>query len=59
MVTSVGGANLHFQGLSSDNKPMDVLDGATFHIIDTGEVYVFHDGMWESDKRSVYARESI
>lgn len=40
-----------WNGLSSDIKPTDAPEGSTFHIIDTGEVYLFHDGMWEIDLR--------
>jgi len=39
----------HFQGLSSDIKPDSPNDGSTLHIIDTGEHYVFHDGVWAFD----------
>ena len=38
-----------FQGLSTDDKPMSVLDGASFRVIDTGEMYRYHDFMWELD----------
>lgn len=48
-----GGDTMRFQGLSTDDKPLaGVQDGATFHVIDTGGVYVFHDGMWETDLRN-------
>lgn len=49
-----GGATQRFQGLSTDDKPLTgVQDGATFHVIETGERYVFHDGTWEPDRRGV------
>lgn len=54
-VTAAGGTYYHLQGLSTDDKPLDVQDGATFHVIDTGEMYVFHDGMWEVDLRQARA----
>lgn len=41
-----------YEGLSTDIKPMtDIREGSTFHMIDTGEVYLFHVGMWEVDLR--------
>lgn len=47
-----GGNRIRFQGLSSDDKPLtSVQDGAEFHVVDTGEVYVFHDGIWTPDLR--------
>lgn len=52
---SVGGTHTRFQGLSTDTKPLDVDDGATFHAVDTGEHYIFHDGMWEIDLTLVRA----
>lgn len=58
-VTSVGGTYFHLQGLSTDDKPLDVQDGATFLIIDTGEMYVFHDGMWEQDMRQYQAQLAL
>lgn len=42
-----------WQCLSTDPFPSGVCDGAVLHLIDTGEQYVFHDGMWESDLRDV------
>ncbi len=43
-----------YQGLSADIKP-NCTDGSIFHVVDTGEVYVFHDGTWAPDKRLIYA----
>lgn len=40
-----------FQGLSSDDKPEFPPEGSTLHVVDTGEEYVYFDGMWEIDKR--------
>ncbi len=48
MITLVASTQ-KFQGLSSDIKPDSPPEGSTLHIIDTGEKYVFHDGMWEED----------
>lgn len=48
-----------YQGVSSDIKPSDVADGTIFHVIDTGKVYLFHDGMWVEDLRDIYVAEHI
>lgn len=44
-----------FIGLSTDEKPSTPAEGSTFHAVDTGEEYVFHDGLWEQDLRRVTA----
>ena len=54
-VTRTGAMNNRFIGHSSDEKPSDVDDGAEFHAIDTGEEYIFHDGMWYQDLRKINA----
>jgi len=46
--------DVKFQGLSTDNKAPGP-DGATFHVIDTGEVLVCHEGAWEPDLRLTWA----
>jgi len=48
-----------YQGLSSDEKPDSPPNGSTFHIIDTGETYVFHDGTWEQDIRTQTALSAL
>jgi hypothetical protein len=41
-----------WNGISSDVKPSSgVQEGSTFHYVDTGEEYVYHNGMWEDDLR--------
>ena len=41
-------------GMSSDVKPSSgVGEGSTFHNIDTGEEFIYHNGMWEDDIRSL------
>lgn len=40
-----------FQGLSTDDKP-NAENGSTFHVINTGEVLIMHEGMWVADLRS-------
>ena len=42
-------------GTSGDEKPSPSPEGTEFHVIDTGELYIFHDGMWEPDRRLIYA----
>ena len=41
-----------FVGISSDLLPTGADEGATFYYVDTGEQYIFHDGMWEQDLRN-------
>lgn len=43
--------NIKFQCLSSDDFPMDAPHGARMHVVDTGEMYVFHENMWVPDIR--------
>jgi len=39
-------------GVSSDIKPSSgVGEGSTFHYVDTGETFIYHNGMWEEDER--------
>jgi len=41
-----------WNGASTDIKPSSgVPEGSTFHCVDTGEEYVYHNGMWETDLR--------
>jgi len=41
-----------WNGISSDAKPSSgVSEGSTFHCIDTGEEFIYHNGMWEDDLR--------
>jgi len=46
-----------FQGLSTDDKPTSPPEGSTYHAVDTGEQYIFYDGMWELDLRLTTAFE--
>jgi len=47
-----------FQGLATDTFPTAPPEGSTYHCIDTGEQYIFYDGMWEPDLRLIYALET-
>jgi len=57
-IKAIGSTYFHFQGLSTDVKPMDVKEGATFHVIDTGEEFIFYDGAWEYDLRRIRAMQA-
>lgn len=48
-----------FNGISSDAKPDSPPEGSTFHNIDTGEKFIFHDGTWEDDLSLIYAFNAI
>jgi hypothetical protein len=55
MTVKAYGEASKFQGVSGDVMPNNADEGATFDYIDTGESYIFHDGLWEYDyKRSIY-----
>lgn len=42
-----------WNGLSTDDKPSspEPAEGSTFHAVDTGDTFIFHNGMWEQDLR--------
>ena len=51
-----GVTTYNWNGYSSDIKPMSgVPEGSTFHVVDTGEVFFFHDEMWVRDLRMKFA----
>lgn len=54
-VQCVSKTTSQYIGLSSDIKPSYAINGSTFHAVDTGELYVYFDGMWEDDLRLVNA----
>ena len=37
----------------------DAPEGATFHAVDVGKKYIFHDGGWSEDLRDIYVAEHI
>jgi hypothetical protein len=50
----------HLQCLSTDEFPLtDVPEGSTMHVVDTGEEYVFFDGVWEKDLRLIAALRAV
>ena len=42
-------------GLSTDDWHENAPEGSTLHLVDTGETYIFHNGMWEYDLRLITA----
>jgi hypothetical protein len=46
-------------GMSADGKPDGVETGSTFHVLDTGEEYIFFNGTWERDLRLITALQSL
>lgn len=44
-----------YNGAASDVKPDDAPEGSTFHAVDTGEEYIYHNGMWTQDLRRINA----
>lgn len=48
-----------FIGLSTDTKPTSVPDGSTYHSVDTGDQWIFFNGMWERDLRLTRALEIV
>lgn len=59
MTIRIARAMKHYVGLSSDVKPSDATEGSTLHIVDTGEQWVYHDGMWQEDLRMIYALRKV
>ena len=43
MPLSTTGLYVKFRGLSTDTKPMDVLNGSCFYEMDTGDYYMFDE----------------
>ena len=54
-ICRVGALNNKFIGESSDEKPENMPEGSELHLIDTGEEYVLHNGMWCQDLRRINA----
>ena len=53
MATKLSTTIHRWTGVSSDIKPSSgVTEGSTYHYSDTGERYIYHNGMWEEDLRS-------
>jgi hypothetical protein len=37
----------------------DAPEGSTFHAVDTGRKYIYHDGGWAEDLRDIYVAEHV
>lgn len=45
-----------WQGPDGDHLSItEAPEGSTYHAVDTGAQYVFHDGGWAEDLRQIYA----
>lgn len=59
-VCAVGSTNTKFNGQDGDQVMVtDVPEGSTFHAVDVGKKYIFHDGGWVEDLRDIYVAENI
>jgi len=59
-VCAVGATNTKFNGQDGDQVTItDVPEGSTFHAVDTGKKYIYHDGGWAEDLRDIYVAEHI
>lgn len=59
-VCAVGSMGNKWQGQEGDQMTIeDVEEGATFHAVDTGAQYVYHDGGWAPDRRLIYAQQQV
>ena len=45
----------YFIGTSDELKPTSARAGSEYLVINTGENYIFFNGMWERDRRLEYA----
>ncbi len=49
-----------FNGQDGDQVTItDVAEGSTFHAVDTGKKYIYHDGGWAEDLRDIYVAEHV
>ena len=37
----------------------DVPEGSTFHAVDVGKKYIFHNGGWAEDLRDIYTAKTV
>jgi hypothetical protein len=54
MIVEIDNNLTHLQGMSSDVPP-SAENGATINFLDTGEVYIRHEGDWVKDLRMARA----
>jgi len=50
---------LRWNGLSTDAKPDEAPEGSEYHAVDTGEQYIYYDGMWVRDLRLMTAIQAV
>jgi hypothetical protein len=56
MAVKLESTTRRWNGHSADEKPSDdVPEGSGFHAVDTGEEFIYHDGMWIQDMRRINA----
>lgn len=55
MAVCLEAATQRWNGASTDVKPEIAAEGSTFHAVDTGEEFIFHNGMWVQDLRRINA----
>lgn len=48
---------IHYNGLSTDDKPTAPAEGSTYYSVDTGESWVYLDDMWTFQIPADLARE--
>ncbi len=49
-----------WNGAAADDKPtVNVPEGSTFHCVDTGEHYIYHNGMWSLDLTLIAALRAV
>jgi len=44
-----------WNGAAADAKPTTASEGSEFHAVDTGEEFIYHNGMWVQDLRKINA----
>ena len=50
----------HWNGHSSDVLPVSgTTEGSTFHYVDTGERFIYHNDTWHEDLRWDYALKNV
>ena len=55
-VKAFGTTIFHWNQFSTDVKPSSgVTEGSTAHNVDTGEEFIYHNGMWVQDLIRIYA----
>ena len=58
MSVSMTASIKRYNGLSTDDKPEDAPEGSTYHSVDTGEHWIYHDDMWGIDYTNIWAMQA-